>query len=106
MEKQVLYQEQGITYKLFTDAADSYITPATEELPAHLLIPEVVRQKDIRFFKVPRLGSYMSIKLEYESCMSEKALDEAIVDWDRYEVALDNIEADKEDWEKAEAAKK
>ena len=71
----MLYQQQGITYKLFTDAKDDYITPASEELPAYLMIPEVVCQKDIRFFKVPRLGSYLSIKLEYQSCMSEKALD-------------------------------
>lgn len=66
MENQVLYQQEGITYNLFRPACEEkYLTKATEELPAYLMIENVVSQKDIRFFKVPRLGSYLSIKLEY-----------------------------------------
>ena len=36
-----------------------------ENLPQYLTVPEVVREGKIHFFKVPRLGSYMAIRLEY-----------------------------------------
>lgn len=42
MEKQVLYQQEGITYKLFNNSEEPYITKGTEELPSYLTIPEVV----------------------------------------------------------------
>ena len=32
------------------------------------------------YFKVPKLGSYMAIKLEYQSCLFEEALDEGVKD--------------------------
>jgi hypothetical protein len=35
----------------------------------------------MHFFKVPKLGSYMAIKLEYESCLTEEALSAAVVDY-------------------------
>ena len=35
----------------------------------------------MHFFKVPRLGSYLAIRLEYESCLFEESLDAAIVDY-------------------------
>ena len=34
----------------------------------------------MHFFKVPRLGSYLAIRLEYNSCLFEEALDAAVVD--------------------------
>lgn len=34
----------------------------------------------MKFFKVPKLGSYLAIRLSYQSCMSEKAIEEAIAD--------------------------
>ena len=33
------------------------------------------------FFKVPKLGSYLAIKLEYDSCLSESAFDIAVQDY-------------------------
>jgi len=30
---------------------------------------------------VPRLGSYLAIKMEYESCLFEEAFDAAVVDF-------------------------
>lgn len=77
---QVLKQEEGITYeKLYSDAAN----PASEEFkkedpPKHIIIPEVVREPKMHYYRVPKLGSYMAIKLEYESCLFEDAYDEAI----------------------------
>lgn len=35
----------------------------------------------MHFFKVPRLGSYIAIRLEYESCLFEEALDLAVQDY-------------------------
>lgn len=91
LEKQVLHQTEGITYKLYNGSTEPYITAGTDDAPSYLMIPEVVCQKDIKFFKVPRLGSYLAIKLEYQSCISEAALDRALVDQEKYEIALDNI---------------
>jgi hypothetical protein len=52
-----------------------------EKLPKFLTVPEVVKEPSIHFFKVPRLGSYMAIRLEYESCLFEEALDAGVIDY-------------------------
>lgn len=43
-------------------------------------MPEVVRDPRMYFWRVPKLGSYLVIKLEYESCLCEKSLDAALVE--------------------------
>lgn len=53
----------------------------TEKLPRSVYINEVVREPRMHFFKVPRLGSYLAIRLEYESCLFEESLDAAVVDY-------------------------
>ena len=35
----------------------------------------------MHFYKVPRLGSFLAIKLEYDSCLFEDALNTAVVDY-------------------------
>ena len=40
-----------------------------------------MREPKIHYYTVPRLGSYLAIKLEYNSCLYEEAFDEAIVDY-------------------------
>lgn len=45
-----------------------------------MIIPEVVREDKIHFFKVPKLGSYMAIRLEYETCLFEEAFDAGVAD--------------------------
>lgn len=35
----------------------------------------------MHFFKVPRLGSYLAIRLEYQTCLFEEALDAAVIDY-------------------------
>lgn len=35
----------------------------------------------MHYFKVPRLGSYLAIKLEFQSCLYEQALEAAVADW-------------------------
>jgi hypothetical protein len=44
-------------------------------------VKEVVREPRMHFFKVPKLGSYIAIRLEYDSCLFEEALDVAIQDY-------------------------
>jgi len=55
--------------------------PVAEKLPRHILIDEVVREPKIHFYTVPRLGSYLAIKLEFESCLFEEAFDAAVIDF-------------------------
>lgn len=45
------------------------------------MVPEVVREPKIHFYTVPRLGSYLAIKLEYNSCLFEEAFDDAVEDY-------------------------
>ncbi len=35
----------------------------------------------MHFFKVPRLGAYLAIKLEYDSCLNERAYDSSVQDY-------------------------
>lgn len=45
-----------------------------------MIVPEVVRDPRIFFFKVPKLGSYLAVRLEYETCLFEEALEAGIAD--------------------------
>jgi hypothetical protein len=54
--------------------------PEKDKDPKHLFISEVVREKNIKYFKVPKLGSYLAIRLSFNSCISEEALEAAILD--------------------------
>ena len=69
MKDQILLQDQGVTYDLINDektsATNKNITDAKDGIPKHLFIEEVVRDKAVKYFQVPNLGSYMAMKLEY-----------------------------------------
>lgn len=104
MVDKILKQDQGITYDLYRDGGDEG-EPAAEEnaeeeeelnedgepkpkkekvvverLPKHLIVDECVREPRIHYYDVPKLGSYIAVKLEYNSCLFEEAFDEAVVD--------------------------
>jgi hypothetical protein len=49
--------------------------PVEEQFPRHIYVPEVVREPRMFFYKVPKLGSYLIVKLEYNSCLFEESLD-------------------------------
>ena len=53
----------------------------TENLPRSVFVKEVVREPRMHFFKVPRLGSYLAVRLEYKSCLFEESLDSAVHDY-------------------------
>lgn len=46
----------------------------------HILVKEVVREPRIHFFKVPKLGSYLAVRLEYQSCLSVEAYNDGVKD--------------------------
>lgn len=52
-----------------------------EQFPRHVYVPEVVREPRMHYYKVPKLGSFLAIKLEYESCQFEGGLDSAVLDF-------------------------
>ena len=107
MVDKILLQEQGITYGLFSgeeaeeekkeeapgegeeeEELDEEGNPIPkpkkepkERLPKHILVDEVVEEPRMHFYKVPRLGSYLAIKLEYDSCLTEEAFDSAVFDY-------------------------
>ena len=95
MVDKILLQTQGITYDLFREEPpkeeeeenaeeDPTDKPkkkeVVEKLPRHLIVDECVRENRMHYYDVPKLGSYLAIKLEYESCLFESAFDEAVVD--------------------------
>lgn len=49
-----------------------------EKIPKHLIISEVVREPRIKYFKVPKLGPFVAVKVNYQSCLSVEALDAAV----------------------------
>lgn len=97
MVDQVLKQEQGLTFDVFRDEEEvaSEVPPADEGeeaeqvtekeikevFPKSVFVREVVREPRMYFYKVPKLGSYLAIRLEYESCLFEGALDAAVADY-------------------------
>lgn len=94
----ILSQGQGVTFDLLNDAPPEAIEEVvpdldedgnpipiapkepTEPMPKFMIIPEVVKESRMHFFRVPKLGSYMAIRLEYESCLFEEALDAGVTD--------------------------
>jgi hypothetical protein len=96
----VLKRDTGVTYDLYNAEEPAEEAPAEEEpeldeegnpipkpakepvevLPKYKIVDEVVREPKIHFFKVPKLGSYIAICLEYQTCLFEEALDAGIAD--------------------------
>ena len=64
---------------------------------------EVVREPKMHFYRVPRLGSYMAIPLEYESCLTPAALDAAVADSRELKKAREEQEKLRAEWEEEQA---
>lgn len=76
--------------------------PVEEPKPQHVLVDEIVREQKLKFFKVPRLGSLLCVRLSYESCLSELALDEAVKDVHDVEQRQKQQDIEKHIWEEHE----
>jgi len=72
---------------------------ADPTLPRHVLVPEVVREPRIHFYQVPRLGSYLAIKLEYQSCLSVDSYDAGIKDFNVVKQKTTEQEEERKVWE-------
>lgn len=55
------------------------------------------------YYKFPRLGSYLAIKLEFNSCLSESAFDAAIENYQEVDQLNQNLEEEKKQWEEEQA---
>lgn len=73
-----------------------------EKFPRHILVPEVVREPRMHFFKVPRLGSYLAIRLEYESCLFEDSFDLGLTDYLSMRERQKQLQEDMKTWEEQE----
>lgn len=71
----------------------------TEKLPPHILVPEVVREPRMHFYRVPRLGSYLAIRLEYDSCLFEEAFDLGLADFLSMRERQKQLQDDMKAWE-------
>lgn len=111
---QVLNKEEGLTFDVFKEVevpdgdleetkAEVVVDPT---LPRHVLVPEVVREPRIHFWKVPRLGSYLAIKLEYQSCLSIDSYDAGIKDANVIKQKLAEQEEEKKIWDQEQQEKK
>ena len=77
----VLQQNMGLTYDLFKEVPEGEEGQPADDTPIHIFVPEVVREERIHYFDVPKLGSYLAIKLEYESCLFEESFDAAFANY-------------------------
>ena len=84
LEEKTLQQDQGVTYRLFNDDFKAAKHPMIVDentdtgIPKHIFIEDVVREPAMYYYQVPRLGSYLAIKLEYKSCLFEETYDAAV----------------------------
>lgn len=126
MKGKLLRPDQGITHTVFQEAAPAEEAPPEDaeegggEAKAakqqvgdpndiinsmkHLYIKEVVREPKIHFYKVPRLGSYMAVPIEYESCLTVAALDEAVADFATVSKAREEQQKEREEYEESQRA--
>ena len=49
----------------------------------------------MHYYNVPRLGSYLAVRLEYESCLFEEALDVAVADYSEMRLRIKEQEEEK-----------
>jgi len=60
----------------------------------------------MHYFKVPRLGSFMAIHLEYDSCLHEEAFDDGVREMHNVHKRRAEQEDEKAEWEKEEQQRK
>jgi len=111
----------GVTFEVLEDKPIAKIEEEGEEgateskpevksifdgYPQHLVVPEVVRDPRVHFYKVPRLGSYMAIRLEYNTCLFEEAFDAGVLDLIEVNERLRIQEEERANFERMEEERK
>jgi len=77
-------EQEGEEEPVEEEDADAPPKPKNDDILTtfkHIYVPEVVRDSRMWFKRVPRLGSFMAVPLVYLSCLSDEALEAAIVDF-------------------------
>jgi len=69
----------------------------------HFIVPEIVREPKMHYYRVPKLGSYLAIKLEYDSCLFEESYDDAIDNYNAVNEKQKQQETERLEWEAAQA---
>jgi len=79
MDQQILQKDQGVTYDLFKEEV---VEEGEEKKPPRkfIIVPEVVKEKRMHFFNIPRLGAYMCLKLEFSSYLNAHKFKNAILE--------------------------
>lgn len=77
---EVLRKGNGLTFDVFEDKVDDEGKVVEKTELDHILVKEVVREPRIHFYTVPRLGSYLAVRLEYNSCLSVEAYNDGVRD--------------------------
>ena len=77
----------SITYKIFENLEEegevNYDTDKDEdgnEKNQFLYVDDVVREKKMHYFKIPKLGCYIACPLGYQDCLSEKYFKAALIE--------------------------
>jgi hypothetical protein len=117
MRGQILKTDQGISHEVFREPSvaegegDEEAEQEGEDAPQkkdmddilnnfrHIYVKEVVREPKMHFYKVPRLGAFMSVPLAYNSCLFEEALDNAVSDYLQVQKAREEQNKEKAEWE-------
>lgn len=81
MKEKILKNNQGVTHEVFKQVEEAppeeneegqiIEKPVSDDILVnykHIYVKEVVREPRMHFYKVPKLGSFMAIPLEYQSC--------------------------------------
>ena len=70
------------------------------------MVKEVVREKRIHFFDVPKLGSYLAVELKYDSCLNESSFDQAYKEYQECIEKHKEQEAEIKEFEEAQQEEK
>ena len=81
----VLPQGKGVTYKLFAEPEGNAAAPEVEDEEnekqpesKYIYIPDVVTEPSMYFFRIPRLGAYLTVPLIVKSYLNAESFDDAI----------------------------
>ena len=114
MVDETMAQEEGLTFDVYKEEeakppGEEQPPPAEgeqsdpkeekeEALPKYVYVREVVREPRMHFYRVPQLGSYLAIKLEYNSCLYEEAVDAAIANHMEIRAKIEEQEKEKKEF--------
>ena len=69
MKNQILEPDTCLTYDILKKDEES---KEANSGPKKIIIPEVVRDSRVKFFREPKLGSFVAIDLSYNSSVSKE----------------------------------